>query len=242
MKDYFSAYPVEGFEMFSTSHAFVLTFIMIIGCGLYYFRNSLRESPHNNIIRIVMAVLLLSTEVVLQIWCLSTGVWSVYHSLPLHLCSMAVILCPVMLVTKKYSLYEVLYFWGIGGTAQAILTPNLWYGFPHFIFFQYFIAHSLIVFSCLWMTFVEGFRPTFNSIRKAFLLTNFYAAFVLLINVLLGSNYLYILQKPDKPTILDFLHPWPWYIIELEIIALAVCFFCYLPFILADKRKATYGA
>ncbi|MBS3970602.1 MAG: TIGR02206 family membrane protein [Clostridia bacterium] len=237
MKDYFGAYPVEGFEMLSTSHVVVLFIIAAIIWGLYYFRIHFQESPYKNSIRIILAVLLILLEVILQIWYITNGIWSLQYSLPLHLCSMAILLGPVMLITRKYYLYEVLFFWGIGGTTQAILTPDLWYGFPHFIFFQYFIAHSLIVFSCLWMTFVEGFRPTLKSVVRAFLFTNLYAAFVLVVNILIGSNYLYLLHKPDKPTILDFLQPWPWYLVQLEIIALIVCFLCYLPFMIADKRN-----
>lgn len=240
MKDHFGAYSLEGFEMFTVSHVIVLFIIFSISWGLYFFRRPIQESSYRNKIRIIMAILLILSEVFLQIWYITNGVWSLQRSLPLHLCSMAIILGPVMLITRKYRLYEILYFWGIGGTTQAILTPDLWYGFPHFIFFQYFIAHSLIVFSCLWMTFIEGFRPTLTSVARAFLYTNLYAAFVLIVNILIGSNYLYILHKPDKPTILDFLQPWPWYLVQLEIIALMVCFLCYLPFMIADwKNKSS---
>ena len=238
--EYFSIYPANDFTAFSISHLFVLLLLCVGILFLYLFRGSFQHAASKDKIRIGMAILLLLSEVVLQAWRTKNGIWSLQSSLPLHLCSMAIILCPIMLITKKYSLYEILFFWGIGGTTQAILTPDLWYGFPHFIFFQYFAAHSLIVVACLWMTLVEKFRPTFKSIGKTFIATNLYAGFVFVINLAVGSNYLYIMQKPGKATIFDYLMPWPWYLLQMEIILLIICLLCYLPFIIIDNRREKF--
>ena len=56
-------------------------------------------------------------------------------------------------------LYELAYFWGLGGTVQAVLTPDLDTRFPSFDFFRYFIAHGGIVVSVLAMTIGLRLRP-----------------------------------------------------------------------------------
>ena len=48
----------------------------------------------------------------------------------------------VALLTGRERWLEVAYFWGIGGTAQAILTPDLKFAFPDLRFLSFFIAHS----------------------------------------------------------------------------------------------------
>ena len=49
------------------------------------------------------------------------------------------------LLRRNQILYEIGYFWGIVGTLNAVLTPQLDLGFPHYRFFQYFIVHGGIV-------------------------------------------------------------------------------------------------
>jgi len=81
---------------------------------------------------------------------------------------------------------------------------------------------------------VEGFRPTWKSFKTVVIWTNIYMAIVFFINLALGSNYMFIAHKPDFPTLIDMLSPWPWYILELEVLALVICFILYLPFMAKD--------
>jgi hypothetical integral membrane protein (TIGR02206 family) len=140
-----------------------------------------------------------------------------------------------MLVTKSYKVYEVMYLMGIAGAIQALATPDLGiYGYPHFRFFQTFLSHGLIVTSALYMTVVEGFRPTWKSLPRVFLWTNIYAGVVYYINTLIGSNYLMINYKPATPSLLDLLPAWPIYIIYMELLAIACILLLYLPFVIKD--------
>ncbi len=157
--------------------------------------------------------------------------------LPLHICSVMVWASAYMLVTKNYSIYEMGYFLGIGGATQALLTPDAsGYGFPHYRAFQTFIAHGLLVAIPIYMTLVEGFRPTLASFKKVFIWTNIYVFFVFFLNLAIGSNYLFIAHKPEFPTLLDILAPWPWYIFQLEAIGFAIFLLLYLPFFFRDQR------
>lgn len=106
-----------------------------------------------------------------------------------------------MLLTKYYPIYEFVYFLGIGGALQAVITPETGiYGFPHFRVFQTLLAHGALVTAGIFMTVVEGFRPYWSSFKKVFIWTNIYMVFVTIINLLIGSNYLYTLrnQRPAR--------------------------------------------
>ena len=55
-------------------------------------------------------------------------------------------LAGVMLMTRNYRLYEALYFVGIAGATQALLTPTPGiYGLPHFWAIQSLSSHGLLV-------------------------------------------------------------------------------------------------
>ena len=131
-----------------------------------------------------------------------------------------------------------MYFAGIGGGIQALATPDLGiYGFPHFRFFQTFISHGLIVTSAIYMTVVEGFRPTWKSLLRVAIWLNIYVVVVFFINNAIGSNYLMINGKPATPSLLDLLPDWPIYILYMEGIGVITFLLLYLPFAIKDRRN-----
>ena len=159
-----------------------------------------------------------------------------YH-LPLHLCDVNMLLCAYMLARHSYRSYEVSYFWAMGGSVAAMLTPDLAYGFPHPVFIAFFLGHGLVVVSVLYATFGYGFRPRLKSIAIAMSVTALYAAVIMPLNFLLDTNYLYLRAKPLTPSVLDYLGPWPWYIVGLVGLCAAACFITYAPFALARKMR-----
>jgi len=230
-------YTGEPFHLFDLPHLITLALVLLGVGGLIVFRKRFSERAHRAW-RYGLAAVVVANEVVGHLWYWSAGVWSVDFMLPLHMCSLFVWVTALMLVTRSYRLYEFTYFLGIGGAAQALITPDLdIYGFPHFRFFQAFFMHAPIVLGPVLMTAVEGYRPTGKSLLRVAVGANLYVAAVFVINKLLGSNYLFIAQKPVTPSLIDYLAPWPWYILELELIGVAICLLLYLPFAIGDWRR-----
>jgi hypothetical integral membrane protein (TIGR02206 family) len=220
--------------MFGPPHLVVLSLLLLLNLSFVYWRRIADVSVHARI-RYTLAVILLLNESAWHLWHIATGQWTIQTMLPLHLCSVMVFLSAFMLFKGHYGLYEYLYFLGIGASIQAILTPDLGiYGFPHFRFFQTFISHGLILTSAVYMTVVEGYRPTLKSFRNVIVGGNLYMLFVGIVNWLIGSNYLFIAHKPDTPSLIDMLGPWPWYILGLEAIGLLTCLILYIPFAIKD--------
>lgn len=143
---------------------------------------------------------------------------SILLHLPLHICGISTFLVAIMLLRRSFSFYEVLIFWGLGATPQAILTPNLEYAFPHPQYFGFFITHGMIIVGVLYATLVFDFRPTWKSFGKGILALNLYALFVTPFNLFLDANYLFLRAKPAGASLMDSLGPWPWYLIPLEFL------------------------
>ena len=55
----------------------------------------------------------------------------------------------VAMWTGNQRWFEVAYFWGLGGTLQAVLTPDLRYGFPDWRFISFFTSHCGIHHRCV---------------------------------------------------------------------------------------------
>src|SRR5207247_899820 len=71
------------------------------------------------------------------------------YSLPLQLCDVAIFIAAAALWTRNRLLVEVTYFWGLAGTSQAMLTPDLPQHFPSYPYFQYYIAHGGVIAAAL---------------------------------------------------------------------------------------------
>src|SRR5262249_9972601 len=72
----------------------------------------------------------------------SHGVVDWRQMLPMQMCDWGMVVVSVAMWTGSQRWFEVAYFWGIGGTLQAVLTPNLRYGFPDWRFISFFRLHS----------------------------------------------------------------------------------------------------
>jgi hypothetical integral membrane protein (TIGR02206 family) len=232
-KDYLGA----PFELFGAAHLIALACVALVNI-LIIARGQTFTEPHRRFFRYGLATTLVIVETSWHLWNYFTGQWTLQAMLPLHLCSALVWTSAYMLVTSSYGIYEFAYFLGLAGAVQALLTPDAGiYGYPHFRFFQVILSHGSIFTAAIYMTFVEGYRPTWRSLGKVIVYGNLYALVVFGINLLLGSNYLFIMHPPDTPSLIDMLGPWPWYILSLEGIALLLCLLLYLPYALRDRRK-----
>jgi hypothetical integral membrane protein (TIGR02206 family) len=229
-------YNGEPFRLLSSSHLIALSVVVLVNLSIISLRRNVSPQARRAF-RYGLATLLILNEMALHLWIWMAGNWTVQTMLPLHLCGLFVYISAIMLITKSYTLYEFAYFLGIGGATQALLTPGLGiYGFPHFRFFQIFVAHGSIVTAAIYMTAVEQYRPYWTSLLRAVVGANLYMLLVGLVNALLGSNYMFIAHKPDTPSLLDVLGPWPWYILSAEAVGLAVGLLLYLPFALRDWK------
>ncbi|RPI93968.1 MAG: TIGR02206 family membrane protein [Chloroflexi bacterium] len=235
--DFFAAdYQGGAFELFGTTHFAALAALILLNLFLLRFKRS--SDGTKGTIRWLLALILVGNEVAWHYWNYIYGKWTIQTMLPLHLCSLLVWTGAWMLMTKKYRVYEFMYFMGIAGAIHALGTPGIGeYNFPHFFYFQYFLSHGLIITSAIYMTAVEGFRPTWKSMLRVFIWMNIYAGIVYFINSYIGSNYLMINSKPATPSLLDLLPAWPIYIVYMELIGIASMLILYLPFVVKDLRN-----
>jgi hypothetical integral membrane protein (TIGR02206 family) len=144
------------------------------------------------------------------------------QSLPLQLCDVGIFVAGFALWFRRQWLVELTYFWGLTGTLQALLTPDLSQHFPTYPYFQYYIAHGGVVASALLLVFGLGLHPRRPAVPRVAAITVAYAAFVGAVDALTGANYMYLRSKPATPTLLDAMGPWPWYILVAGPVALVL--------------------
>jgi len=237
MQEFFAKdYSGAPFELFGPAHLIALGLVALVITILCVASRKMDAAGRMRI-RWGFAITLVVVEVSWHVWNAATGQWTIQTMLPLHLCSALVWLSAVMMVTGNYRIYEFAYLLGIAGASQALMTPDAGiYGFPHFRFFQVILSHGAIVGSAVFLTVVEGYRPTPRSLARVLVFGNLYMAAVGLVNWAVGSNYLFIAHKPETASLLDVLPAWPWYILWIEAIGAVAVLLLYSPFAIKDWR------
>ncbi|OGB92996.1 MAG: hypothetical protein A2Z31_07800 [candidate division NC10 bacterium RBG_16_65_8] len=213
-----------SFQPFGFDHKTVLAFAVAAALALVTGVRAIRRIRDDRPIRYTATVVL----------ALIGGVAWVRNYLeglilfPFHLCDVALVAMVWALIWPTHRLVsELAFFWGLTGNVQAVLTPDLAQAFPSFRWISFFLLHCGVMLSAVYLA-VRGhlvLRPA--SIRRAWFATNAYAAVAGFLNWQLGANFGFLARKPVNPSILDYLGPWPYYILACEGIALALFALCY---------------
>jgi len=224
------------FEMFSRSHYIVLAIFILITLVIFLNRKKWRTNVWRKV-EVGVAISLILFEITYHIWMYVNDVWKLSRSLPLELCNISLILCVILLLSKKKLVFEILFFTALLGASQAIFTPALSYDFPHFRFFHFFYAHIMVVWVTLYFTWVKEYRPTFRSVIKLIVFINLLLPVILLVNKWTHGNYWFLRHKPEGPSLFDVLGPYPWYIFSLEGLLIVLSLVTWLIF---RKRKRSH--
>jgi hypothetical integral membrane protein (TIGR02206 family) len=236
------------FRLFGPSHLAVLAVTAGVTAGLVLLARRARAAgdPAGTLVpRAIawfLAGVLVLDEAAVAAFAAHADLPTLKDHLPFQLCDWVILACAAALFWRHRLAYELAYFWGLSGTLQALLTPDLAEDFPslHFITFQ--ILHAGVVVAVLYLTLGLGMRPRPRSILRAWLWLQAYAAVTAAIDWLLDSNYGYLLRKPAQASLYDYLGPWPFYLLSLEALSLVLFLACYAPFALLDRLRRGAGS
>ena len=226
------------FHPWSPSHFVVIFLTIVLPFSLAFLVRRTQSRRLERSICFAISGLLLINYAAYVIVARNFGVDRWYKLMPLQLCDWAMIVIIGALWTGNRRWLEVAYFWGIGGTLQAIITPNLRFGFPDLRFISFFVAHSGIIIGIVFLMLIYGFRPRAIGVVRTFLWTELYFVVAFTVDLITGENYGFLLHKPEAASLLNFLSDSrPLYLLEFH--ALAFLFFAalYAPFAIVDLAR-----
>jgi len=223
------------FQPYGLPHLAVIFLTIVLPFVLAAIVRRTKAPLVENIIIGVLSAVLVLNYVVYLIFIRSRGTVTWQQMLPMQLCDWGMVVVLVAMLTGNQRWFEVAYFWGIGGTLQAVLTPNLRFGFPDWRFISFFTSHCGIIIGVVFLMLTRRYRPYPMSIVRVFLWSELYFVVTLITDKLTGFNYGFLLHKPEAFSILSFLSDsWPLYLIEMHGVALLFFLGLYSPFALVD--------
>ena len=213
----------------SAEHLVPLALLVVVAVLLCF---AARRAPGRwiDVVAASIALTLVIAELSWQPYVVANKMWSPAASLPVQLCDVAGFVAAAALLYRQILLVEVAYFWGMGGTLQALLTPDLKDHFPSFPYVQFYVTHDLVILAALFLVIGLALQPRRGAVRRIFLLTVAFAIVVGLIDLVTGGNYMYLRQVPVSGSLLDLMGPWPWYIAAGAVLTLVVLAILDAPF------------
>lgn len=168
-------------------------------------------------------------------WCVMSGYFatqSLAEALPLHVCDLGGTLAIFTLGWQKRWARAVLYFWAMGLTTQAFITPINQEPITHARWWFFWGGHSWVVGAAIYDLVVLRFRPTRKDLVVALCVSVGYVLGVMVVNEALDVNYGYVGSHGDPPGLVALLGPWPWRVGWMSLIGTAFFVVLWLPWAL----------
>lgn len=203
----------ETFTPYGLSHGVLLGVVAVGALLLVRAGRRQRGTRSGVLFARAFALVLGLFAVAMQFYRVLPSQWDVDVSLPLHLSDLTWIVAVCALWTRRQWAYSPTYYWGLTLNPQAMITPALDApGFPHVDFVDFWTQHVLVVWAAIYLTWGLGLRPDWRSLATAAVVTAAWGVVVFGINLVTGANYGFLNAKPNNPSLLDFMGPWPWYL------------------------------
>jgi len=172
------------------------------------------------------AYLAIIIYVTTNIFAIIIGKWTIQDFLPLHLCNISYFICILVLLNKKQWMYEWTLLLALPSALNALITPELIWGSSNWHIFEYYFMHGSLILVPLYLMFVMNYKLRILSWWKTFLRAQIVFVFVFSLNLILDTNYMFLLSKPsvNNPLIIG---EWPFYILVVQLIGFIHIFIVY---------------
>jgi hypothetical integral membrane protein (TIGR02206 family) len=211
------------FTAYGPSHLVVLV-IFVVGAVVLVAIGRRQSEAQARVLGRVLAVLLVVALIVAMAYKIAR--FDIQTSVPLQLCDITEMVAAYALWSQRHWAFALTYFWGLFLSSQALITPDIGTpaegapDFPHHLFITFFALHVLVVWAAIYLTWGQRMRPRWRDYRFAAIVALAWVVFTLAFNVVFDTNYGYLNRKPPTASVLDFLGPWPMYLLaEIAIVA-----------------------
>ena len=229
------------FQPYGLPHFTVIALTIVLPFVLAAIVRRTKSQRLENVIVGVLSTVLISNYVVYLVFIRSHGVVDWRQMLPMQMCDWGMVVVIVAMLSGNQRWFEVAYFWGIGGTLQAVLTPNLPFGFPDWRFISFFISHCGIIVGVVFLMLTRRYRPYPMSIVRVWLWSEFYFVVTLVVDKQTDFNYGFLLHKPEAFSVLSFLSDSrPLYLLQMHGVALLFFLVLYAPFAIYDLGRGKF--
>ncbi len=205
------------FAAYDFEHYLLLTGFLLFGY-LFFRILSSYSRPVQQKILLGLALLLSATQLLKVPMNMYLGIFDPQNDIPLHLCNFLPFILIWVYATGSRKVLGTVFFWIVLGVSQANLTPSVEFSLFHYDAIRYWMVHMGLVLLALYPAVIWKWDLKRNDLFRTVGWLNVAAAIIYGLNLILNSNYMYLMAKPPGTTFFSILPAWPTYILVLEVI------------------------
>lgn len=176
------------------------------------------------------------------IWSVLPTNWNIGSALPLHYSDVLRFITAIALIRQSRWAVAVSYYWGLTLNPQAMVTPHpSMLVAPSVDFFLYWVLHIAVFVAPLVLVWGMGFRPQWRDFWRTYVLAIAWAVVLMPMNAWLGTNYGFVNRPPAGASLIDWLGPWPIYVVVMAAIAGILWAVMTLPWATQRRTCSTTG-
>jgi hypothetical integral membrane protein (TIGR02206 family) len=205
------------FVAYSTEHYLVIGLFLVF-CIWFFRLMATKEEETQRKILLGIAIAVAGSQLAKIPLNLYTGIFDPTKDIPLHMCNFLPFVFVWIYLQKSRVAWAVIFFWVILGVSQSNFTPTIEYKLFYYDSIRYWFVHLFLVLLALYPPLKWDWSLEFRDIGRSIIALNAIAIVIYFANLALGSNYLYVMAKPEGTTLMSALPEWPMYILYLEAI------------------------
>jgi len=180
-----------------------------------------------NFIDIFLGFLPIIIELIFQIQSVLNKEWMLIKTLPLEISYLTIFAIPIYLYMPSRILQSWIYYIGIWSAAAAFLNTIMMGAEPWHVLLRYYGHHGTLLYFGI-SIYISGYRPTLNDYYNTAKIMLLIIFIIGLINMIIGSNYMFTRFKPTGMNLTLLMADWPYYFIIIVSIGLVFCYLLYL--------------
>jgi len=180
-----------------------------------------------NFIDIFLGFLPIIIELIFQIQSVLNKEWMLIKTLPLEISYLTIFAIPIYLFMPSRILQSWIYYIGIWSAAAAFLNTIMMGAEPWHVLLRYYGHHGTLLYFGI-SIYISGYRPTLNDYYNTAKIMLLIIFIIGLINMIIGSNYMFTRFKPTGMNLTLLMADWPYYFIIIVSIGLVFCYLLYL--------------
>ena len=180
-----------------------------------------------NFIDIFLGFLPIIIELIFQIQSVLNKEWMLIKTLPLEISYLTIFAIPIYLFMPSRILQSWIYYIGIWSAAAAFLNTIMMGAEPWHVLLRYYGHHGTLLYFGI-SIYISGYRPTLNDYYNTAKIMLLIIFIIGLVNMIIGSNYMFTRFKPTGMNLTLLMADWPYYFIIIVSIGLVFCYLLYL--------------
>ena len=180
-----------------------------------------------NFIDIFLGFLPIIIELIFQIQSVLNKEWMLIKTLPLEISYLTIFAIPIYLFMPSRILQSWIYYIGIWSAAAAFLNTIMMGAEPWHVLLRYYGHHGTLLYFGI-SIYISGYRPTLNDYYNTAKIMLLIIFIIGVINMIIGSNYMFTRFKPIGMNLTLLMADWPYYFIIIVSIGLVFCYLLYL--------------